>query len=219
MGHYANIASELRDRLRDRGRRDGQVSERVRAAVQARGGRATLMHFEPAVALDEWHEGGYPYRFLEFAHRTLGVVDPAKVLHVCSGGVRVGITLDIRAACRPRVVGDARSLPFRDASFDFVMADPPYGESYAEHLYGTGNVYPRPATIMLEAARVLRPGGRFGLLHFITPRARGGLRLLRVWGLWVGPDMAIRAWSIWEKEQPRLIAGDVTSAPPAGGIA
>ena len=52
-----------------------------------------------------------------------------------------------------QVVADVRRLPFGDASFDWVMADPPYAESYAEQLYGTGAVYPRPAHILREAAR------------------------------------------------------------------
>lgn len=103
------------------------------------------------------------------------------------------------------VVADCRALPFAAASFDWVMADPPYAESYAEQLYGTGSVYPRPGHIMREAARVLRPGGRLGLLHYIAPRARHGMRFLSVWGVYVGPDMAIRAWSVYEKKQPELL--------------
>lgn len=122
------------------------------------------------------------------------------------GGVRSGVTVDIRPEIRPHVIADVRKLPFADESFDWVMADPPYAESYAEQLYGTGSVYPRPAQILAEAARVLRPGGRFGLLHYIAPmpRAKWKVKLLAVYGCWLGTNMAIRAWSVYEKFGPQL---------------
>ncbi|MBL8297677.1 MAG: class I SAM-dependent methyltransferase [Rhodanobacteraceae bacterium] len=53
---------------------------------------------------------------------------------------------------RPDVFGDAQQLPFQDASFDcLVVLD------VLEHL-------PRPQASLIEAARVLRPGGKV-LLH------------------------------------------------------
>jgi SAM-dependent methyltransferase len=53
---------------------------------------------------------------------------------------------------RPAVFGDAQQLPFLDASFDcLVVLD------VLEHL-------PRPQASLIEAARVLRPGGKV-LLH------------------------------------------------------
>lgn len=210
--YAGNAAGELRDRLRHRKSRTDpeDMHPRIRPAVEARQGRASLFAFEPAIDVGPWHDGGYPHRFLERAYQTLGVTDPSRVLHICSGGVKVGVTVDVRAEVAPRVIGDARMLPFRDATFDWAMADPPYGESYAEQLYGTGESYPRPSHILSEASRVLRPGGRVGILHFIVPKARYGLRQVGCWGVYTGPDFAIRAWTVYEKghEQGRLLEED-----------
>jgi hypothetical protein len=80
------------------------------------------------------------------------------------------------------------------------MADPPYAESYAENLYGTGKTYPRPGAILREATRLLIPGGRVGILHFVVPMSRKPLNLVGVWGITTGAGYAIRAWSVFEKE-------------------
>jgi SAM-dependent methyltransferase len=198
-------SAALRDRLRTRVRAR-PMDPRVAAAAAARLGRPMLFQLEPAWALDAWTDGGYPVNFLAPAYETLGVTDPSRVLHLCSGGVRSGVTVDIREEVRPHVVADARALPFAAASFDWIMADPPYAETYAEQLYGTGSAYPRPGQILAEAARLLRPGGRFGLLHYVAPmpRAKWKIRLLAVYGCYLGGNMAIRAWSVYEKFGPQL---------------
>jgi tRNA G10 N-methylase Trm11 len=119
------------------------------------------------------------------------------------------VTVDIREETEPTVVADVRALPFASASFDWIMADPPYANSYAEMLYGTGAKYMRPTHILNAAARVLRPGGRIGLLHYLVPMPdvrRHGLQLERVYGVYTGPSQAIRAWSVWQKPQPELFA-------------
>lgn len=61
-------------------------------------------------------------------------------------------------------VGDARALPYADASFDFVVA--------FMSVMDTGD----PAKVLAETARVLRPGGflQFSILHpcFAPPHRR-----------------------------------------------
>jgi len=157
---------------------------------------------KPTVHFDPFPDGGgYPFRFLEWAFAMMGVDSPEDVLHVCSGSVRTGTTVDIRPSCRPKVVGDARALPFRDGSFRHVLADPPYTPEYAENLYGTRNVYPLPGQIVKEASRVLAPGGHLGLLHFQVPMIPGGMRLLGVWGITQGSGYRIRAWSLLERTE------------------
>lgn len=143
--------------------------------------------------------GGYPKGFLQYAFRTLGVRDPDAVLHLCSGSVRTGITVDVRWEMQPAVVADCRQTPFRDESFDFILADPPYGETYAETQYGTGNRYPRPGSILKEAERLLRVGGRFGILHFLVPIATARMKGITVYGITTGGGYAIRAWTVFEK--------------------
>jgi len=144
--------------------------------------------------------GGYPLRFLTKAYQWLGVTDPDLVLHLCSGSMQRGITVDIRPEMNPDVVCDARNTPFDDESFDWIMIDPPYSEEYAGNLYGTAEHYPKPGQLLKEASRLLRPGGRVGLLHFQVPMFRHPLRLVEVRGITTGLGFNIRAFTILEKE-------------------
>jgi SAM-dependent methyltransferase len=142
--------------------------------------------------------GGFPTGFLEFAYRTLGCDQPDRVLHVCSGSVRGPFTVDVRTSVRPAVRALAQALPFLDGSFRWVIADPPYSRTWAKVLYGiTVRKYPTPGAIVREALRVLEPGGRLGLLHYMVP------------GITVGPGSTIRCWTVLEKRAPQLALQDV----------
>jgi SAM-dependent methyltransferase len=145
--------------------------------------------------------GGYPFGFLEWAFNIMEVTDYSRVLHVCSGSVTTGIRIDIRRSRRPSVIADALALPFRNESFDWVLCDPPYSQDYAATLYGTGERYPAPGTVIRECGRVLRPGGLCGILHFVVPLARKPMELVNVWGVTTGVGYAIRAWSLFRKEE------------------
>ena len=143
--------------------------------------------------------GGYPLRFMQRAYEWLNVTDPDKVLHLCSGSVNRGITVDVRAETNPTVVADARNTPFADESFEWIMIDPPYSEEYAKNLYGTEEHYPKPGQLMKEACRLLVPGGRVGLLHFQVPMIRKPLKIIEGRGITTGLGYNIRAFTICEK--------------------
>lgn len=152
--------------------------------------------------------GGYPKRFLEWAFKVMNVNNPQEVLHLCSGSVCSGVTVDIRSSVKPKIIADVRALPFRDNSFNFILADPPYGETYAENLYHTGKYYPKPGEILREASRILKPGGFIGLLHFIVPMPRHPLKIVGVYGITTGSGYAIRAWTLLRKS---INAGNIRS--------
>ena len=114
-----------------------------------------------------------------------------------------GVRVDIRPETEPDIVCDARSTPFDDESFDWIMIDPPYSEDYARNLYGTEASYPRPGQLMKEASRLLKPGGKAGLLHFQVPMIRKPLRILEVRGITTGLGFNIRAFTICEKTRSR----------------
>lgn len=154
------------------------------------------LHFEPMP-----DGGGYPIGFVEWALKTMRCDDASKVLHLCSGSMRTGTRVDIRAAMEPDIVADCRNVPLPDASWDWILADPPYAQDYAENLYGTGKHYPKPGEIAREACRLLRPGGQFGLLHFLVPMTRRPMRIKAVYGVTTGAGYAIRAWTHCYKEQ------------------
>jgi len=182
------------------------VSDRRRSAARRRlrehpgGGHPVLFSFDPVVEFGRMSDsGGYPKGFLKWAYKTMGVTHPSEVLHMCSGSVRVGITVDIRPEMRPRIVADCRSIPLPDSCVDWIMADPPYSKDYAESLYGTGKDFPGPVQIAREAARLLKPGGLFGILCFQVLRAPRPLKTVGVWGVTTGAGYNIRAWSVYRK--------------------
>lgn len=127
-----------------------------------------------------------------------------RVVHVCSGGLPrgEGIRVDIRPEARPDIVADGRHLPFETGSVDAVLLDPPYTEHYARDLYGVK--YPRPSHLLREAARVVKPCGRIGFVHYITPNPPPMTHVVKVFGLSTGFGFPMRAVTIFEREQHGL---------------
>jgi SAM-dependent methyltransferase len=144
--------------------------------------------------------GAYPRGFVAWAARAIDC-PPAEILHMCSGMLAEsdgGVRVDLRQAARPTVRADARSLPFGEGVARGVLVDPPYSVEYAADLYGTD--YPRPSHLLREAVRVVRPGGRIGLLHFFVPFPPEGARLLFVRGVTQGCGYRIRAFTVYQRE-------------------
>ena len=78
-----------------------------------------------------------------------------------------GICVDIKPEVVPNIVADCEHLPFKDESFTFVLADPPYSEEEARRLYGLK--YCNMLKVMNEAARVCKSEGYVLLLHRLIP--------------------------------------------------
>lgn len=131
--------------------------------------------------------------------------DRRRLVHVCSGGLPPGegIRIDVRPEAFPDIVADGRHLPFEDGSVDALLIDPPYTEHYARDLYGVK--YPRPAHLLREAARVVKPQGRIGFVHYITPNPPPATRVIKVFGLSTGFGFPMRAVTIYEREQRGLM--------------
>ncbi len=128
----------------------------------------------------------------------------SQILHVCSGALPPGegIRVDIRPDAKPDILADGRDLPLADASVDAVLIDPPYTEQYAQDLYGVE--YPRPAHLLREAARVVKPCGRIGFVHYLVPMPAPGTRLVKVMGLSSGLGFSMRAVTIFQRDQAEL---------------
>lgn len=87
------------------------------------------------------------------------------------------------------VQGDAESLPFADNSFDVVTC-----RIAAHH-------FPNPERFVAEAARVLKPLGRFALIDNVAPEADDAARFINhveklrdISHVWCPP---ISVWSAW----------------------
>ena len=150
--------------------------------------------------------GRYPRGWLEHVVRIrlLGNVRRREILHVCSGTLSQteDWTVDIRSEAMPRIIADGCRLPFRDSSFKAVMLDPPYSDAYARNLYATGN--PRPAWLLAEAARVVVPCGRIGMLHVAIPFVPRGCYFIGCWGITIGVGFRGRFFTVYEREQKDL---------------
>jgi SAM-dependent methyltransferase len=184
-------------RARSKVKKVGRRSESEEGCVT---GHPAFMDVRPAFELGRMPEGGgYPVGFVELAGRLMGVQDLGAVLHLCAGSVSARLSIDYRFEVSPACVGDARRLPVRSSCVDAIMVDPPYGQDYAEELWGLGKQYPTPMVLLRECERILRPGGKVAMLHQVVPVLPDGLIRLGVWGVSTGPGYRMRALTIAEK--------------------
>jgi SAM-dependent methyltransferase len=148
--------------------------------------------------------GQYPKGFTRWIAKVLRA-QPDQILHVCSGalGAGHGVRVDIRPEAHPDVVADGRALPFAEGTFAAVAIDPPYTVEYARDLYGTE--YPRPSALLREASRVVRPGGRIGLLHFFVAASPAGCEMERCYGVTTGVGYRIRAFTVYRRAQESML--------------
>ena len=111
--------------------------------------------------------GTYPQGFLS---KAMGLFPQAKdIVHCPSGSLTgPGITIDaVKDELRcPQIVASADKIPLEDNSCDLFLSDPPYEDKDSTR-YGCDS-FPLQG-MMLEAYRVVRPGGYFGILHLYTP--------------------------------------------------
>ena len=160
--------------------------------------------------------GAYPAGFLERARALLGVNIEDPVLHVCGGLVRYypykgfgrnDKTLDLNPDVWPDYCQDARepypmcpTAPFWGA----VLADPPYSpedaDRYEAHgLKGARGVLPSPRKILENSLRVVAPGGRVGILHYVAPRPPREVKFVASVSVLVGYENRVRLFSVYER--------------------
>ena len=116
-----------------------------------------------------------------------------------------GITVDIKKELNPNVSAHCEILPFKNNSFDFVMADPPYSKEESMDLYDLP--YVNVIKTINEMIRVCKPGGYILFLHRLVPQVFPGLRLhcdtncMAVVGIFTISGMVnIRALSVHRKK-------------------
>lgn len=140
--------------------------------------------------------GGYPEGFLWRAR----VLVPGRIVHLCGGTVQPteqDFTVDLNPDLRPSLVADARDTGLPDDSFDGCLIDPPYTPDDAAKY---GCEYPQPADLVREGYRLVRPGGRVGLLHYVVPRPPAkDAKLVAMVSVVVGFGNRARVFTVFEK--------------------
>lgn len=147
--------------------------------------------------------GGYPGGMLDFLYEKMGVTDPDKVLHLCSGSIKRGVTVDLRPESGAQFICDARHTPFEDESFHWILADPAPMEPYNTAMYGIPpEQFPTPEELMLEARRLLKPNGLFCVLSILEPYAPHHMAHVGAYAILVGVGYYIRGAFIYRKTGP-----------------
>ena len=168
---------------------------------------------------DNGYPGGFPRGLINRVKRRWWGKER---LWVCSGRVRDGggITVDIKREVNPKIIANGEYLPIRPDRFDFVFLDPPYSESEAKEMYGTG--YPNPFKLLKEAWRVTKGGGHVLFLHRLIPGSMLGLpmrsqNVVAIVGVGrVGAWSNMRALTVFRKPEQLqgLTFDNDTHAPP-----
>ncbi len=148
------------------------------------------------------YPGGYPTGYFEYLKRRGWW--KASRLHLCSGSVHDGITIDVNPEVRPTVICDLEiGIPFRESSFDAIYIDPPYSEARAEELYERPLLsVPR---LLKEAQRVVRHDGIVVLLDWkvwpphLYAKSLDWEALCSVYMANRGPK-PLRALQVWRKK-------------------
>jgi len=113
--------------------------------------------------------GAYPPNYVK---RVMSMFpDASNVLHLFSGSLPTGNYTRFDLKEDADVVGDAHELSFyfEPATFDLILADPPYSQEDAEH-YGTPLISRN--RVVTECAAILEPGGYLVWLDQVLPMFR-----------------------------------------------
>ncbi len=155
------------DSAKERYRRAGLRLPDYRSQRGRRTGHAMMFGAAPVVDFGDFEEGGgFPVGFLPFAYRTLGVTDPVRVLHICSGSVRGPFTVDRRTSVRPAVVADARALKPGGRLGLLHYMIPPYSSGDV-HLVGIWGISVGPGSTIRAWTVLEKPAHQYALVDVL----------------------------------------------------
>jgi hypothetical protein len=140
---------------------------------------------------------GYPTGgFLAWAYERLGVTEPDQVVHLFGGGLKRGVTVDLRPEMNPTYCCDAAHTPIDTGSVDWVMSDPPTSELWNAALYGIPSKLPTELELLTEVRRILKVGGCFGMLQPTVPENIPGLVREKTYAITTGAPRFVCGWHL-----------------------
>lgn len=145
--------------------------------------------------------GEYPGNYLDRIRSLFQDIAPTRTLHLFKGALvplAGEMTVDINPKWAPTHVADIeKGLPFNDAAFDLIYADPPYSKPDARR-YGYPMIDRKKA--LRQAHRVLAPGGTLVWLDTMRPMYRKqDWQQWGVIGVLAGTNCRVRAVSLFTK--------------------
>jgi len=177
------------------------------------------------------YPGSFPVGFLPWIRQKGWWGD--KRIYLCAGGVvdeeadKVDIQqeidldkLDGRRGKHPtihrtrvmkttaNIIQDARHTNLPDASYDWVMIDPPYSRELAHGLYGTEDVYSGIDKFLKEGIRLCRPGGYVLTLTYEIPTHLQEADIIACYGIFQIPTVrSMSGLFVYKKHGERRAQG------------
>lgn len=123
------------------------------------------------------------------------------ILHMFSGSIGWGFTTDIRPESGAKIIAPYDNLGIMSNSFDMVAADPSYNKGFNSEWTTHDKDLPKPKRILIEAARVTKPGGIIAILHIIViPQYKeANVKCIGRHGILCGPNNAVRLLNVFRK--------------------
>jgi hypothetical protein len=167
------------------------------------------------------YTGSFPEGFMKNLNKFLGLSEK-RILHLFGGIVKangLNDTNDINENLPTTFHFDARKkFPIKDNTYFCVIADPPYDTQKIHSIYkkntkedksikihygkGLYNCeFVKPYSFIDEAVRVCKPGGYIAVLHFLVYKQPEGAKRYALIPIISGPNLRIRALSIFQKDE------------------
>ncbi len=125
-----------------------------------------------------------------------------RVLNMFSGSLTWGDTTDFRSESGAKIVAPYDDLPILSNTYDLVVADPSYADFFHKQWSQDTKDHPIPKRILVEAARVTKPGGLIAILHIILirPWKEANVKCIARHPVFAGENNVIRCLNVFRKK-------------------
>jgi len=133
--------------------------------------------------------------FMDYLEKEIDMKIDSNILHLFCGKSEIGDTCDIIPFVNPKYNIDCcKELPFKDESYNYVIADPPYDLG----IKNITNTF-KPYSWLSEAIRVLKTGGYLVILDSLNYKTISPLKKTHLTAVDTGPNFRARWLLIFKK--------------------